>query len=186
MVDCNACNYSPKWYQADKIAKKKSCELTAQLLDKSFLTFVIHLCANYSGRMDNREGINKAKELLLNKTNFFSEDELDNVEIRWCKIKSKFGSYEFGASGMVPEKNKILLDISVKDFSTEELAILIAHEMKHIKQYNDWGTGKFRCEYMSELASGNGFGMDNDVEKEAYNFQDEVAKLIYNSLHNEL
>ena len=181
MTDCNACNYNA--WNVDKILKKKACEAVATTF-KGIMEIVIGYCNNYSGRLDKRKEIEQAKELLIKHTNHFTHDKFDHVEIRWCKINQKFGGYDFRATGMVPEQNKILLDVGVKDANTQDLAVLIAHEMKHIEQYREWGTGKFRCEYMDELASGHGFGRDNKVEREAYDFEDKISGEIHHYIYD--
>jgi len=173
-IDCNACNYDCGSLNIECYAKKRACREVANTLDSNFLTYVNDFCANYPGRMDEREKIGEAINILVS-TGLLMRNELDGVQIRWCKIRGNFGSYSFGASGMVPEQNKILLDVDHKGDSAIILASLIGHEMQHIRQYRYWGTSGFRCRYMVNIAAGNGFECNNKVEKDAYNFEQRIC-----------
>lgn len=176
--DCNACNDEPKFYQVDKIAKRAACWATAGTFGAA-MKVILGMCDNYSGQMDASAQIDAAKQLLIN-AKVWNHHDFDGVRIRLCPIKDvNILGFNFGgADGMVPEAKHILIDVHQKDTNVENLASLIAHEMKHVQQYDEWGNGKFRCTYSGELISGHGFGMNNVVEKDAYEFQNIADKAI--------
>ncbi len=176
--DCNACNYEPKFYQVDKIAKRAECWTIAGTFGAA-MDVVLGMCDNYGGRMDASEQIDAAKQLLIN-AKVWNQHDFDGVRIRLCPIRpvTILGLTFNGADGMVPKGKHILIDVHQKNADVSDLASLIAHEMKHVQQYEDWGNGKFRCKYADELLAGYGFGRHNEVEKEAYEFQDKADKII--------
>src|SRR5574343_43554 len=149
-IDCKACAY-----QCGKnlscLAKKGACKDAARIFSE-YDYLVIGGCANLAGRMDEREKIERAKNLLIN-FNFFTPDDLINVEINWCNLNNyRLGGHQIDSSGIVPKINQIYLNETEKNSTDRELAILIAHEMVHVQQYRNWDTEGFRCRYMVDLA----------------------------------
>ena len=120
------------------------------------------VCANDPQRMEGREILEDAKGLLVT-LGAFAADEFDGVEIRFCS------SMAYG-SGLTPSPSKILLHTTYIDEDEETVALILAHEMIHIRQYRAWGTEGFQCRYGVEVASCNCWGPGNAVEDEAYDF----------------
>ncbi len=176
--DCNACNYNPKWHEFDKVGKHGLCWTVADTFG-AVMNAILLRCNNYGGRMGAGAKIEAAKQLLI-KAGVLKQNDFDGVKIRLCPIKDVdiIGFTFAGAVGMVPKEKHILIDVAQKDTNVVNLASLIAHEMKHVQQYEDWGKGKFRCKYSDELLSWHGFGRDNEVEREAYQFQDSADQKI--------
>mmetsp|Transcript_31424 Transcript_31424/g.63864 ORF Transcript_31424/g.63864 Transcript_31424/m.63864 type:complete len:386 (-) Transcript_31424:2967-4124(-) len=173
-VDCNACDDDCEWHRVDCHAKRALCKSTAGTFE--VITDSIEAaCANDPSRMEARGLISEAKDLLVSK-NLFSRSEVDSVEYRFCSYLGDF------AGGMAPSKGKVLLHTDYVSSSKSDLAHLLSHELTHTRQYHRWGTDGFNCRYAEALASGNGFGKSNRIEKEAYDFDEGAQKCIYNDI----
>lgn len=179
-VDCNACNYNCRWYDFPCHGKKTLCKSTASVFG-AYTSSVETICDQDPDRMAKRELIQDAKDLLVHK-GLFTQEEVDHAKIRWCSALggdvAGIGRIDF-ADGMAPSSNKVLLHKDYMDWDKENLAVLLAHELYHIRQYRDWGSEGFNCRYMQELASFEGTGRDNRVEEQAYNFEDEAEAAIF-------
>ena len=128
---------------------------------------IVAACANYHRRMDKRTLIKKAKDLLIDK-GYFTESDFSNVKIRWCPLVGD-------TAGMVPDRNKLLIDVSYMDDSPRDIAPVIAHEMVHVHQYIKLGTEKFKCQYTEKfLRCGGCQDGKHSLEKEAYDFEEKV------------
>ena len=103
---------------------------------------------------------------ILVRDGYFKQPELAGVSIRWCNLQT--------ASGMVPDRDFILLDHSHRDWSANDLAPLLAHEMVHVRQIRSFGTDAFKCSYSKELLAGKGMQRSNYLEREAYELEDRV------------
>ena len=136
-----------------------------------YLELVKGYCANNSGRMGRRIGINEAKTI-LQAMRTFSESDFNGVKVRFCKLRGFAG-------GMVPDKDLILLDDSFEFSAGVDITPILAHEMKHVLQYRKWGRRGFRCRYGKQMIAGNGTGRGNSVEAPAYQLEDDVARKLY-------
>jgi len=136
---------------------------------------VIANCSNWDGRLDDQHLIENAKNILIN-NGIFQPNDFDGIQIRWCPLS--------GAHGMAPDRGRIYLDTSRKQDAAQELAILLAHEMKHVMQYRRMGTDNFKCEYSRNYVE-CGSCQDNGhpLEREAYAFENEVAQRLSPSNH---
>jgi hypothetical protein len=112
--------------------------------------------------------VNEAKGVLI-RTELFASNEFDGVQIRWCSLRG-------GTLGVAADAGVICLSegllSSVDHFGT---AVVLAHEMTHIRQYRRMGTDNFKCAYSQEyLRHGTSYG--NTLETEAYDFENNVAR----------
>eukprot|EP00579_Thalassiosira_antarctica_P011692 CAMPEP_0201910780 /NCGR_PEP_ID=MMETSP0903-20130614/2022_1 /ASSEMBLY_ACC=CAM_ASM_000552 /TAXON_ID=420261 /ORGANISM="Thalassiosira antarctica, Strain CCMP982" /LENGTH=769 /DNA_ID=CAMNT_0048445455 /DNA_START=278 /DNA_END=2587 /DNA_ORIENTATION=- len=167
---CDACSNTCAFWELNCLADLVSCKIEAAVV-KAFKDTVETICSDDPSRMDARDLLNDAKRILI-ETELFSSDELDPVNIHFC---SDLGEWN-AADGMAPSKEKVLLDTSFIQAELYPLTRLLAHEFFHIRQYHRWGSEGFDCRYAGELKSGNGFGRDNYIEKEAYEFTEGIAE----------
>lgn len=115
----------------------------------------------------------EARALLVQKK-VFSQDQLDKVEVRWC------GALKKDVDGMTPRPDLVWLHPKLNGNSVWTAEVL-AHEMKHVEQWERWGAdgpGGFKCRYAGEINEGHGQDEKNYVEAEAYKYQREVAKIL--------
>jgi len=165
-VDCNACDDNCSWWDVECQGKKAACKAMAATIE--IVTAPIEaVCANDPDRMEGREVLEEAKGLLVT-LGAFAENEFDGVQIRFCSAMN-------WGSGLTPSPSKILLHTTYIDEDVETVALILAHEMVHIRQYRAWGTEGFQCRYGVEVANGHGWGPGNAVEDEAYDFVDILA-----------
>lgn len=127
---------------------------------------IIAGCANYAGRMRKRDLINQAKDLLIQK-GYFVKNDFGGVKIRWCPLKGD-------TAGMVPDRDKLLLNTTYINDSARDLAPVIAHEMVHVKQYIKMGTDKFKCKYTEKFLRCACQDENHSLEREAYEFEEKV------------
>ncbi len=129
---------------------------------------VISQCSNWDGRLDDQHLIEQAKNILVS-NGIFPQSEFNGIQIRWCPLS--------GAHGMAPDRGRIYLDASQKEAVSEDIAVLLAHEMVHVIQYRRMGTDNFKCEYSRKYAECGGCqDSRHSLEAEAYSFQHDVAK----------
>lgn len=102
---------------------------------------------------------------------FFQQHEVNGVSIRWCNLAGR-------ASGMVPDRDLILLDHGYRHHSSYDIAPLLAHEMLHVRQIRNMGTDNFKCSYSKELTAGRGMGDGNYLEREAYDLERRVRQTL--------
>jgi len=87
------------------------------------------------------------------------------VGIRWCA-----GS--FSGSGITPAADEILLHTNLKASPVDDIASTVAHEMRHVAQYRQLGSGKFKCDYAQQYVACGGCQDDrHPLEREAYQFE---------------
>jgi hypothetical protein len=113
--------------------------------------------------------INEARDVLI-RSGLFRPDEFNGIQIRWCNLSGD-------TWGMTPDRNLICLSDryfnAANHFGT---AVTLAHEMIHSRQYRNRGsTDEFKCSYSGEYLHG-GTGYGNAFEKEAYDFENQVAR----------
>lgn len=100
-IDCNACSYNCRWFDALCHAKQSTCKAAADAFDL-VVSPIIAGCANYNGRMDNRNQIEDAMQIII-RTGLMVRSDFENVDIRWC---AHLGGW---ADGMAPRNNLVLL-----------------------------------------------------------------------------
>jgi hypothetical protein len=118
--------------------------------------------------------INEAKGVLI-RTGLFAPNEFDGVQIRWCSLSGS-------TKGVAADAGVICLSDgmlnSADHFGT---AVVLAHEMTHIRQYRRMGTDNFKCAYSQQyLQYGSSYG--NSLEKEAYDFQNNTGQPVLMNL----
>lgn len=134
---------------------------------ESFTHSTIAYCANWSGRADDLDKVDSAKQILIS-LGLASASEFNGIDIRWCPLNG---------SGMVPESNRMLLNPKLKS-SEFALVSTLAHEMHHIRQFRQWGGDSFKCRYSTEMLRGNGQSRANAVERDAYEYEDQVEEIL--------
>jgi len=120
--------------------------------------------------MDKRELIQATKTILFNK-GYFREADFSGVDIRWFPLLKS-------TSGMVPDRSKLLINVSHTEDSARQLAPIMAHEMVHIKQYIGKGSNDFKCQYSEQFLKCGYQNRGHPLEKEAYEFEDIVRSNI--------
>jgi hypothetical protein len=185
MLDCDVYKYEASWWEFNKIIAKTITDSVVKVVSYLLLQLVNVDCSFHKLNDYKAEYLNQVKNLLLNKTNLFTKTEFDQIHIEWCQIKISIPGYSNSiVSGMVPRPNEILLNIDDSDIysNTHKLAVVLAHEVHHVRQINDWGYEVFDCLYANEILFGNGFEENNWIEKDAYNFEREVESNLVNNL----
>jgi hypothetical protein len=127
-------------------------------------------CANWDGRMEYMTAVNRSKQMLID-AGVATTKDFEGVKIRWCPLT--------GAHGMAPDRGMILLDTRYRGEPIEELAALLAHELKHIMQYRKMGSNAFKCAYSREYVECGGCqGRGHRLERQAYEFEDEAYRKV--------
>lgn len=124
-------------------------------------------CSSWNGRLDGAQQLNDAKKMLI-EAGVFAANNFNGVQIRFCPIQ---------AHGIAPDRNYIYIDIDYIRRDPIELAVLIAHEMKHRQQYVRMGTENFKCTYTRKFLECKGCQEEgHPLEAEAYKFE-EIAEI---------
>lgn len=192
LPDCTACNedcckWRKKWgmpyygCSAGCLTRRTGCR-AAKTAFNSFVGGIEAACNNDPNRMDKRDLVEDAKNI-LDDHGVYSKPYLDSIDFRFCNLGAVKTSFSVlgkkvvynPPDGMALSRNKVIFKRDWRSATKEALALLMAHEVKHIEQYRRWGTDGFGCRYVKELLRGNGSGAANAVEKEAYDFGREVA-----------
>ena len=98
-----------------------------------------------------------------------SEEEFAASHIAFCPLAT--------GSGMVPAPGQLYLDDGLIGLSTDGLAEILAHELAHVRQFEQLGRRGFKCEYVRDmLACGGCQNRDHRLEAEAYARQDQVRE----------
>ena len=91
--------------------------------------------------------------------------EFSGVAVRWCEG-------DFQGLGITPEENLIILNRTLKSRSESDIALTLAHELMHIRQYRQMGSGQFKCKYSQEfITCGACQDERHAMEREAYGFE---------------
>jgi hypothetical protein len=123
--------------------------------------------------------IDAAKQLLI-KYGLVKNEEFGEVQIFFCD--------KVHGGGIVPDRDLVYINSMYRQADVKSLAVLLAHEMTHVRQYRREGTDNFKCNYTRQVGDclvsnitrgiGNllrdGFcqtGGQNAYEKEAYDYQ---------------
>jgi len=130
---------------------------------------VIAQCSNWDGRLTNQDLINAAMSRLL-AVGAMSPGELSGVQVRWCPLSR--------GSGTTPDWGRVYLDPSLQSNPIATASVL-AHELTHIRQYRRMGTDQFKCSYSQDYTNCGGCqDRGNSLEREAYEYQDQVGLLL--------
>src|SRR5579862_3724574 len=87
---------------------------------------VIAQCSNWGGRTNGQNIIQDAVQRLVS-ADVIRQEEFNGVEIRWCPLAN--------AHAITPDRGRIYLDWSRRGDDPDDIAVLIAHEMTHTRQY---------------------------------------------------
>lgn len=125
---------------------------------------VIGACSNWDGRLDGQQQIDNAKQVLV-RAGLFNANEFNGVQIRMCP--------NFSGEGIAPERGRIYLQPRNIYGSIEDLAVLIGHEMTHIRQHRSRSSSEaFACDYSRAMAECAGCqDRRNGMEREAYDWE---------------
>lgn len=105
----------------------------------------------------------------LRSSGLASDEELDASRPAFCPLAA--------GTGMVPAPGRLYLDDGLSGLSTDGLAEILAHELEHIRQFQQLGTRGFKCEYVRDmLACGGCQDRRHGLEAEAYARQDRVRE----------
>jgi hypothetical protein len=107
----------------------------------------------------------------LRSSGLASDEELDASRPAFCPLAA--------GTGMVPAPGQLYLDDGLTGLSTDGLAEILAHELEHIRQFQQLGTRGFKCEYVRDmLACGGCQDRRHGLEAEAYARQDRVREFL--------
>jgi hypothetical protein len=84
------------------------------------------------------------------------------------------------AAGIAPDRNQIYINQSLRDASDFEIAVILAHEMKHIDQYRGAAsTDAFKCDYTRKFID-CGLCQDDKhpLERAAYEFEERARAIL--------
>lgn len=155
----------------DPVDIERQLKQTCKAPFEAFTHSTIAYCANWSGRADDLFLIEQAKDQLY-RLGFATQSDFAGVDIRWCPLNG---------SGMVPESGRVLLHPALKN-DQRSLVSTLGHELHHLRQYRRWGGDDFKCRYSKEMAAGHGQERANYVEREAYEYEDQVKAAWDNAL----
>ena len=172
-VKCDACNERCRWDDNICYSERWACH-TYGGFTRDWMDSIENICEedDENIRYDARDLVEDAKDLLVDE-GFLGRQELDHVDFLFCEAWRAVTP----AHGLTVAGDRVLLDgeYRSRDRNVKDLAVLVAHEMHHVRQYIKWGSDSFDCRYTEELEKGHGFGRENHIEREAYEFSDEVA-----------
>ena len=113
--------------------------------------------------------IEKAKRRLLD-LGVTSDAELSGVTIRWCQ--GNFSGY-----GITPGPSEIFLNQVLFNRPLDDIALTLAHELHHIRQFRSMRAGPFKCNYAQQFMQCGGCqDQRHPMEREAYQFEAAVAE----------
>ncbi len=135
-------------------------------------------CSRFSSQSfssSNQSRIDQAKRRLID-LGVISQSEFSGISVQWCQ-----GS--FNGYGITPGPTEIFLNTELLSQTTDDIALTLAHEMHHVRQYRSMGAGPFKCNYSQQFIQCGGC-QDNShpMEREAYQFEASVAATIANIL----
>jgi hypothetical protein len=176
--DCSPCNDKCEWNDLVCHRDKVACNAYQSIM--AFLMKAIDIaCETDPKKLDRRDLIGDAKEM-LDEHDIFALGDLDGVIFHFCNFDAANNEWLERATGLTVSSDKVIFEYNYLNASVEDLAILMAHEMVHIKQYRRWGSQGYFCRYMKEIDDGKGFGPENYIEKEAYDLEYVTASIIKN------
>ena len=112
--------------------------------------------------------INEAKDALV-RTGLFAQNEFDGIQIRWCSLNPP-------TLGVAADAGVICLSDGLFNSADHfRTAVVLAHEMTHIRQYRRDGTDNFKCAYSQQYLQ-HSASYANSFEKAAYDFENNTAQ----------
>ena len=127
---------------------------------------VIARCSVYQAPTTASDALHAAATR-LRASGLASEEQLEATHIAFCPLAA--------GTGMVPAPGQLYLDDGLIGLSTDGLAEILAHELEHIRQFEQLGTRGFKCAYVRDmLACGGCQNRGHRLEAEAYARQDSV------------
>ena len=164
-----------KWWDLVCKGFRGVCRATAGISD-ILLNQVDGACTGDEFNELGQEPIDSGNELLVER-GIFTQEFVNSIDVIFCGALSDFNAY-----GLTVSEDRIWLDDYWITASRAEVAILLAHEYTHIRQWRRYDDSYLKCEYAEDVVSGTGTtGNDNWIEAEAYDFADSVTSCI---LHN--
>ncbi len=128
-------------------------------------------CSGFSSQTTaatDTSAIQNAKQRLI-QLGITSHAELAGISVRWCQ-----GNFQGG--GIAPGPNEIILNRSLLSESADDVALTLAHELHHMRQYRSMGAGPFKCNYSQQYLLCAGCQDErHPMEREAYQFEAFVA-----------
>ena len=145
-------------------AERFDCENAFDLI----AMMVIARCSMYAAPAAAGDALSAAQTRLRN-SGLATDDELQRSHIAFCPLAA--------GTGMVPAPGQLYLDDGLIGLSTDGLAEILAHELEHVRQFEQLGTRGFKCEYVRDmLACGGCQDRRHGLEAEAYARQDRVRE----------
>ena len=143
---------------------------------ESLTKAVIARCSNWDNRLEGQDIIDQAIDTLI-EVGIFSRATFGSTQIRWCPLTP-------GTAGMAPDRNRVYLDSALKNSDPIHIASTLAHEMIHVRQYRDASSSEsFKCAYSRKyLECGGCQNRRHPMEREAYDFEDNVETKLFNAL----
>lgn len=193
-----------------KFMEDKARDIKGQLLEESWLKTVNELCTLADNGFSNvvrvfpSKIIDKAKTLLI-ENGFYKPADFHGVTIQECLNST----LDDRADAMVPVPNTIWIakniaedkkkicrnDTYFLNYDCQEsikiFASLLGHEMVHINQIRRMGYDNFAKVYMHNIVKNSSFSIkdislatdrnNNELEKEAYDFQAKIKERLNNN-----
>lgn len=153
---------------------------TTALACTSNFEFVVGAVRASCNRLSSQAASNDARlveaaKVTLIQAGVASSNEFSGVSVQWCEG-------DFQGLGITPEENLIILNKVLKDRPVSDIALTLAHELVHIRQYRQLGSGTFKCKYSQEFVScGACQDERHSMEREAYQFEAWAAGKIANT-----
>ena len=173
-TDCGNCVRDCTWYDGICIAQKAACQ-SGTVPFRTFTSVADSLCRLFRLTDEDVVRLDDAKDILTT-AKFFTREELDRVDYFFCPLLEITNS-----GGFAPSERAAIFNVDLRERPLLSLASLMAHEVKHVRQYQQMSFAGFACKYTAELLAGNGFGPENEIEAEAFAFQDTVDACIFNN-----
>ncbi len=134
-------------------------------------------CSRFSSQSTagtDQAQIERAKRRLID-LGVIGSPEFSGISVRWCQ-----GS--FNGYGITPGPNEILLNRDLLRETVDDIALTLAHEMHHIRQYRSMGAGPFKCNYSQQFLQCGGCQNErHPMERDAYQFEASVAARMSNT-----
>lgn len=105
-------------------------------------------------------------------------NELSGVSINWCQG-------DFNGYGITPGPNEVILNRALIGKDIDDVALTLAHELHHLRQFKSMGAGPFKCNYAKHYVQCSGCQDGrHPMERDAYQFESQVSKILAESANN--
>lgn len=123
---------------------------------------------------DTESFVQQANDILVEK-NLFTREFVDSVDVYFCELPQLQIAF-------APTDDVVLFQDKYRKTPLLNFTKELAHEYYHTGQHRQLGTENLYCEYIVEsFIKGGGFFEDNPIEKEAYDFEEEAGKCIFDN-----